>query len=319
VPPKNLSAVTKSKILLTQIDGKMPNLALMKLSSYYKAQGHEAGFNVTNPDKVFISCIFSKNLSAARGAARFYPGVEVQIGGPALMAPNELPFEIEHRMPDYSLYPGMDYSLGFTTRGCIRNCPFCIVHLIEGAFKEHAHPSEFHHPDHKKIVFFDNNFTASKNFVEVLHYLQYQGIRGCFNQGLDARLITEEKAGELVDAKLWNLHFTRPTWYFSWDLIEEEIGVLRGLNLMLKAGASKHNLKVYLLTGFNTTHDQDYYRVKKLIDMGIEPFVMKYNGIRSDKWLNSLAKWANRHLYKSCSFEDYWPLVKLNSGWKPPQ
>jgi len=308
-----------TKILLTQIDGKMPNLALMKISSYYKAQGHEAGFNVTNPDKVFISCIFSKNMSAARGAAKFYPKAEIQIGGPALMAPNELPKEVEHRMPDYSLYSDMDYSLGFTTRGCIRSCPFCIVHLIEGPFREHAHPSEFHHPDHEKIVFFDNNFTASTNFAETLSYLRDHGLRGCFNQGLDARLITEEKATQLVEAKLWNLHFTRPTWYFSWDLIEEEDDILRGLNRMMDAGASKHNLKVYVLVGFNTTHDQDYYRVKKLIDMGIEPFVMKYNGMRRDKWLNSLTRWVNRRFYKSCDFQDYKPLVNLNSGWRPQQ
>ena len=115
------------KILLVQVDGKMPNLALMKISSYYKSKGHETGFGFAKPDKVYVSCIFSKNLGHASGIRHYYPDAEFHIGGPGMERPNSLPEEMEHVMPDYSLYPDMDYSMGFTTRGCIRKCAFCIA------------------------------------------------------------------------------------------------------------------------------------------------------------------------------------------------
>jgi len=284
----------------------------MKISSYYKAKGHEVGFTVSNPDKVYISCIFSKNLSKAKGSALYYPDAEVHIGGPAMGKPNSLPHEMEHVMPDYSLYPEMDYSMGFTTRGCVTYppCLFCIVPELEPKYLEVALPEEFHHPDHKKIVFLDNNFTASQRFDRTLNYLKDNNLKGSFCQGLDARLITEEKAALLNDVRLWNLHFTRQAIFVAWDLIEKEILVLKGIQRLIDAGIAPSIVKCYVLVGFNTTHEQDFYRVQKLIDLGVEPYIMKYNGMRKDKWLNHLARWVNSLIYKKCDFQDYKPLKK---------
>lgn len=98
------------KILLIQVDGKMPNLALMKISSYYKSHGHDAGFAFAEPDKVYVSCIFSKNLPHAKGIKHYYPNAEFHIGGPALGRPNSLPDEIERVIPDYEYGPYVEYA-----------------------------------------------------------------------------------------------------------------------------------------------------------------------------------------------------------------
>jgi len=293
------------KILLVQVDGKLPNPALMQISAYYKSQGHETGFAFSNPDKVYVSCVFSKNLPHAKGIKTYYPNAEFHIGGPGLGYPNSLPREMDQIMPDYSLYPDIDYSIGFTTRGCVRRCGFCIVHQLEPEFIEYKHPRVFHDPSHKKIVFLDNNFTASKRFNETLNYVEETGVKASFCQGLDFRLITEEMAQKLAAVKLYNLHFTQRTIYGSWDLIENEDPVINGITNLIEAGVKPKYIRTYVLVGFNTTHEQDYYRVKTLIDMGTEPFVMKYNGRKDDKYLNKLARWTNKMLYRKFPLEDY--------------
>lgn len=277
----------------------------MKISSYHKSRGDHVSWGFANPDKVYISCIFSKNLPHAKGVAKYYPGADIQIGGPALGYPNSLPVEMEHIMPDYSLYPDMDYSIGFTTRGCIRNCPFCIVPKIEGTFRENDHPSVFCNPDFNKVVLFDNNLLASKNCIENLNWIKNQDLKVCFNQGLDARLVTHEKAVLLADMKAFNLHFNARTYYFSWDLMEAENQVLDGLNKMIEAGVNPRSLMIYMLVGFNTTHEQDHYRFKKLVELGADPFVMIYNNRKDDKWIRHFARWVNKRVYKICALEEY--------------
>jgi len=301
----------KVRVRLIDADQKekekgFPNLALMKISSYYKTEGAEVGFNVADPNLVYISVVFEENLEQARGIATYYPEAEVFLGGPALEIPNTLPPEIEKCMPDYELY-GSDYSMGFTTRGCIRKCPFCIVHKVEPEFKYHKHPRVFHHPDHKKIVFLDNNFLACSNRLETIQYILDHDIKACFNQGLDARLIDEEVAVKLASMKLYNLHFTFRTIYVAWDLMDSQDGVLKGIQNLIDAGVNPNNIKVYVLTLFNTTFEEDKYRVEKLLKMGVEPYIMRYNGDKSSKDVNQLARWCARHLYRVCKFEDYDP------------
>jgi len=292
------------RVSLIPIDSKYPNLALMKLSAYHKAIGDTVGINLAYPDLVCISCIFSQNLSQARGIETYYPDAKVLIGGPALGVPNHLPEYAEHLMPDYSLYD-LKYSLGKTHVGCINHCPFCIVHVLEPEFKEYAEIKEFHHPDHNKIVLYDNNFLASTLYQEKLKYINENGLKVNFNQGLDARLVTEEIAGELADTRVYNFHFNHRYYHFAWDLMKNSDRVLTGLNNMLDAGVNHRNLMVYVLVGFNTNHQEDYYRTKTLINMGIDPFIMKYNHRKDDQFLNHLARWVNKRIYKVCEFSEY--------------
>ncbi len=293
-------------ILLVHIDGKMPNLALMKISAYHKEKGDNVGWAWANPDRVYISCIFSKNLPHAKGVATFYPESEIRLGGPALECPNFLPGDIEHIMPDYSIYPDLDASMGFSTRGCIRSCPFCLVSKIEGEFTEHAPISEFHNPDFDKLLLFDNNFLASKKWKEKLDYIRDQDLKVNFNQGLDARLVDDEKAAALAETHSCNSQFSSRRYYFAWDLIENEGPIFNGLRKMIEVGVPPSQITVYMLTGFNTTHKQDYYRFSKLREIGIEPYVMIYNNRKDDSWIRKFARWVNRPwFYKNFKFDEY--------------
>ena len=106
----------------------------MKISAWHKLQGDEVGFNIQDPDKVYISCVFSKNKGQAKGIAKFYPDAEIDIGGSGIDLKKELPPQIEHLKPDYDLYPST-YSQDYTSRGCVRKCEFCIVPEKEGMIK----------------------------------------------------------------------------------------------------------------------------------------------------------------------------------------
>lgn len=133
------------KVLLRH-DGKMPNLAIMKLSAYFKQLGYDVGLNVKNPNLICSSWTFTWNAPKIN-TLHEYEGIPHLKGGSGIDLKTELPYQIEHIMPDYSLYD-LDYSMGFTTRGCIRKCRFCIVPIKEGSFREHAQLGEFLHPDH---------------------------------------------------------------------------------------------------------------------------------------------------------------------------
>lgn len=277
----------------------------MKLSAYHKAQGDTAGFHTSNPDIVYVSCIFSKNVARARGVAKFYPDARFEIGGPGLGVEGKaLPDEVEHVMPDYSLY-GIDYSIGFSSRGCIRKCPFCQVMKVEGAFREHAPIEEFLHPDHRKLLFFDNNFLASDLWREKLDYIREKGVKVSFTQGLDARLVDDEVAEALERTASFNTHFTYGTYYFAWDFIHDEKEILRGLRRMIEAGVVASRVIVYMLVGYNTSHQEDVYRFRKLVELGMEPFVMIFNNRMDDRWLRDFARYVNKWFYRTVKFEKY--------------
>lgn len=298
-------------VQLIQVDGKWPNLALMKLSAYHKKQGDTVGFNTANPDRVYISVIFSKNYAHAKGIPTWYPNAECQIGGPGIGVPSSLPDEAEHIMPDYSLYPDLDYSMGFTTRGCFRKCPFCPVPKLEGVFREHAPVEEFHNPAFKKITIMDNNFLYSENRTRTLDYIRDNKLKVCIHQGMDARILTEEIAVELASVRSYSQHFKRRSYIFAWDNIKDEVPVMRGLDEMIKAGVKPKQLMVYVLIGFDTEYWQDIYRLRTLVKLGVTPFSMIYNFKRTDPALNAIAKWSNRRYYTVCDIEDYRPLKRL--------
>lgn len=122
-------------VLLIDIDSKIPNLALMKISHYHKDRRDNVGFNISNPDKIYASVIFKKNKHKVDGLHLMYPDAEIDIGGSGYDLHKSLPQEIEDLSPDYSLYPDCDTYYGFVSRGCIRNCHFYIVPKKEGMFK----------------------------------------------------------------------------------------------------------------------------------------------------------------------------------------
>jgi hypothetical protein len=281
------------------IDSKIPNLALMKISAWHKAQGDKVGFCIENPDKVYISCIFTKNAEQARGIATYYPNAEVDIGGSGISLKKELPTDIEDSIPDYDLYPST-YSQGYTTRGCIRKCEFCVVPEKEGKIKEWHHPRYFHDDRFDTCMIMDNNLFASPGCwqYDIFCWFIENNIKMLSPQGWDIRLLTEKRAKCLKLIKHAGII------HFAWDNMLDENIVLRGIKLLKDTGFDlKHNVSFYVLSGFNTTFKEDLYRVQTLRELGVQSFVMPFH---KTKEISALARWANRPwLYWSIPFSQY--------------
>jgi len=284
-----------ARIGLFDVDSKYHNLALMKLSAYHKKKGDETEFYnplfAKNYDKVYVSKIFTR-----RNINEGYIPEECTMGGSGFDLISRLPEEIEHLKPDYSLYK-LNYSLGFTTRGCIRNCGFCIVRKKEGDIKEHAEVEEFLNPESNIVILLDNNFLALPSHIKKLQLFINKGWRIDFNQGLDIRLINKENARLL--AKVKHLKQIR----FSWDLIYYEKEVKEGLKTLFKMGVKPYRIMIYVLCNYNTNFREDMYRFEELVNLGLDPFIMIYEG--GNKKIRDFARWVNKRVYKVCDWQDY--------------
>jgi radical SAM superfamily enzyme YgiQ (UPF0313 family) len=285
-------------VLLIDIDSKIPNLALMQISAYHKGQGDTVGFDVPDPDKIYISCVFTKNRPKALGIARLYQGTaEIFIGGSGINY-DSLPEKMQKVKPDYELY-GSTYSLGFTTRGCIRNCPFCIVRKKEGEYRRWQHIRDFHDGNFDKVVLLDNNWYADKEwFMDNTKFLIDNNLKVQPTQGMDIRLLDREIADRLRMLKKEN------TFNFAWDNIKDEPAIRTGIQILKDAGFDvRHEIQFYVLIGFNSTFDEDLYRCRILKLLNTNAFVMPYVRNRTTR---KLARWANRkHLFWSIDFVDF--------------
>jgi hypothetical protein len=181
--PSGLVLSQRKTVLLVDADSTIPNLALMKLSSYHKQQGHnvilqrglEAKNTVDKPDVVYISCIFSRNKAATRRLAKQFPEAKVHLGGSGINLTTTLPDEIENIYPDYDLYPECDYSLGYCSRGCVRSCDWCVVPKKEGKAHPVADIYEFYNPKFKKMILLDPNIFAVPDHFRKNSKTNYQG------------------------------------------------------------------------------------------------------------------------------------------------
>jgi len=290
----------KHKVGLIQVDGKWANLALMKLSAYHKAKGDAVTLGGVNADLVYVSCIFTKNRARALGIAQFYEtlGADVQVGGSGVDLKTVLPDEIESMQPDFELY-NLDYSLGFSSRGCIRNCAPCIVPEKEGWIREVG----LDWIRHDKIKLLDNNFLASPKAEEKLQYFIDNDLKVCFTQANDIRLTTPHFADLLAKVNSRNNSWKRRCYYFAFDYPELEPIVLKKIKMLNEHGIPSYTMLFYVLCGFNTTHEEDMRRIKLLHERGCMAFVMKYHN--KNPVLNKLANWCNRRYYKVCEFENF--------------
>jgi len=284
------------KIGLFDIDSKYHNLALMKISAWHKSFGDQT--EMYNPlmnktyDRVYVSKIFTKHNKEGG----YIPENSI-IGGSGYSLKTVLPYDMEHFLPDYSLY-NLDYSLGFTTRGCIRNCEFCIVRDKEGNIREHAEVEEFLNPKSNVVVLLDNNFLALPSHIKKLQKYIDKGWKMDFNQGLDIRLINNENAELLGKVK----HYKQI--HFAWDLMIQEKKVKKGLKILFKAGIKPYRIMVYILCNYDTTLEEDLYRFKELKSLGVDPFVMIYG--KGNKEIRKFARWVNKKwICGACSWEDY--------------
>lgn len=284
------------KVRLVDVDSKTPNLALMKISAYHKANGDDVDFYnplFDKPDLIYASKVFDFTDDYL-----YYPAdVELIRGGTGYDIALTLPDEIESQYPDYDLFR-CDFAIGFTTRGCIRKCPFCVVPKKEGAIRPVGDIYDFWRGQ-DRLMLLDNNLTALPDqFERICKQLIKERVRVDFSQGLDIRLITAEMAQLLSQIRLWKrIHF-------AFDNIALEKQVRAGIKILTENGVSAHKLMFYVLIGFDSIPDEDLYRVEVLRGLGVDPFVMPYN--KSDEYQKRFARWVNhKAIFKSVPWHEY--------------
>lgn len=308
------------RIGLIDVDShNFPNLPLMKLSAWHKQQGDEVMWyeplfhSLGEPlDKVYMSKVFSfspdyQYCINAKEVVKGGSGYCISLkDGKEVFDKSkdiELPYEIEHIYPDYSLYNITDTAYGFLTRGCPRGCHFCHVACKEG-LKSHkvADLSEFW-KGQKNIVLCDPNILAYKDSNDLLQQLVDSKAWIDINQGLDIRLMTEDRARLIKQMKIKELHF-------AWDRYEDKDIVVPKFKMFKEVtGIDIRKLIVFVLCGFDTTIEQDLERIYTLRDLGYWAYVMLYDKEHIPKGhkLRKMARWVNnRFVFAKCpKFEDY--------------
>lgn len=321
--------------LIGRAKHRFPNLACMKLSAYYKSQGHNVSLvtdynDLEGYDKIFISKVFT-DTHIDEGILKLD---NVEYGGTGFFydkAP-KLPDEVEHIKPDYHLYDDwvcqklnqggkrqdftyyLDYSIGFLTRGCFRQCEFC-VNKNYMKCERHSPVLEFMDESRPKLCFLDDNFFACPQWREIIAEVKSTGKRFQFKQGLDERLLTDEKIHELMS---WPYD---GDYIFAFDNIEDKDLIISKLSRIreLYPSTRKH-FKFYVLCGFDRSGKWDdafwkqdisdtFERIKILANYGATPYIMRYEKCYASKFAGTyttLAAWCNQpSIFHKFSYRDY--------------
>ena len=294
---------------LIDVDGhNFPNLALMKISAWHKAQGDRVEwwwglggeYDLVYMSKVFDST-YTPDIPEPLNARRIIKG------GTGYGLDNRLPDEIEHIYPDYSIYPELtkETAYGFLTRGCPRACDFYIVAGKEGRRSVKVADLSEWWSGQKRIELLDPNLLACPDHMNLLQQLKESGSQVNFNQGLDARFLTPANIEAINAIRLKDIHF-------AWDYMRESKAVLKGLQLYRDRASRKvHGAwgTVYVLTNHSTTMDENLYRIYTLRDLGFDPYVMVFDRPNAPQEIRHLQRWCNNRLiFKSVpDFRDYSP------------
>lgn len=309
------------------IDGgtRHPNLAIMKLSGYCKSKNCmvellESWDYTDDYELVFASCVFTFTARPDDLESRG----NVYCGGTGFFSDGgqNLPYAIEHHKPDYDVYKPwvekkiasgrsrswfadyLDYSIGFTTRGCFRKCSFCVNKKYDHVFR-HAPVSEFLEESRPYIYLWDDNVLAFPKWEEVIDELIATGKAFQFRQGLDIRLLTEKKAKKLAGVRYCG------DFYFAFDHIEDRESIEKGLRNWRKYTA--RGTRVYVLCAFDSQDEKDientFKRIEILMHYGCLPYIMRYESYKGSRWERlyvNIARWCNQpQFFKKKSFREF--------------
>lgn len=299
------------KICVSAPDSKIANLAILKIAQFWLNRGctvkwYEPLFD-QDAEALYISKIFSFTKDPD-----YFPNCMVFKGGTGFDIESKLPDEIEKitdiRIAYETLYPDIDYSIIFTTRGCVRNCTFCCVPKKEGMI--HEVEWTFLNPRGKYIKILDNNFFAHRSWRDRLELLNSWDQPLDFTQGIDIRTLTEEQCEALGKVKI------KRSIHFAWDNLSDEAEVMRGIERLSKH-IPYHKMSCYILVGYENREimSGDHYRVKKLLEFGITPFAMGYIDFYNPKFkktesVRHFCRFVNTHLCKIIEFKDYDTSIK---------
>lgn len=283
--------VPAQKILLFQLDGKIPNIALMRVASHHKALGDEVSFRWTgnptkdlweNPDRVYASAIFEKTRPAVEVLRREFPNAI--IGGTGVDVASTLEaVGITTIEQDYSLYPDWKQSIGFTQRGCRLACPFCVVPRKEGKWRTEKTIYEIWRGDDypRELILLDNDFfgpEARSEWRERITEIRDGGFKVSFNQGINARFLSDEAAEAIASVDYRDDSMKVKRIYTAWDNRKDEERLFAGLDRLVKYGVKPDHIMVYMLIGYwpGEKIEDCVYRQAKLRDFGCRPYPMPF-------------------------------------------
>jgi hypothetical protein len=290
------------RVGLIDVDGhNFPNLALMKISAYHKAKGHEVEF--TNPLLPYDIVYQAKVFDFTPDFITCIQADEIIKGGTGYDLKSKLPAEVENQYPDYGLYGIRNTAYGYLTRGCPRGCPFCIVGEKEGRKSVKVADLGQFWKGQREIKLLDPNLLACKDHEELLQQLVDSRAWVDFTQGLDIRLMTAAATDLIKQIKIKMLHF-------AWDREKDSDLIIQNLKTFKQAtDIDMRKARVYVLTNYETTIEFDLYRIYKLKELGYDPYVMIFNKQHAPKQTRYLQRWVNNKIiFRSVDrFEDYRP------------
>lgn len=285
------------KIGLVDVDGhNFPNIALMKISAWHKSHGDSVQWagSLEHYDKIYMAKVFTFTPDDVQA----YQADEIVRGGTGYDLTSRLPDEIESYYPDYSLYSIKDTAYDYLTRGCPRKCPFCIVGQKEGAQAYKVADLSQFWQGQKHIKLLDPNLLAAPEWSELLGQLADSGAWVDFTQGLDIRLMTDEKATAINKVKYSMLHF-------AWDDPNDKVTLDKLVEYKDVWHGDFRRRRVYVLTNYNSDFNDDLFRVYTLRDIGYDPYIMIYDKLHAPQETRYLQRWVNnKRIFRTIEYFD---------------
>lgn len=306
------------KVLLLQLDGKLPNLALMRLAAHHRGCGDDIELRKVgnpralerelwdSPDYIYASLIFERTRPLGERLQQIHPGAV--IGGTGWDLTTTLEARgISDVAPDYSIYPDFRPSIGFTQRGCRLRCPFCVVPKKEGAMRSEQTIAQLWrgegHP--RELVLLDNDFFGQSNWRERIAEIREGGFKVSFNQGINARFLTKETAEAIASVNYRDGRMKARRIYTAWDNRKDEKRLFKGLQHLVDAGVKPDHIMVYILIGYwpGETHDDREHRRQRLREFGARPYPMPFERTRE---LVAFQRWVVGAYDKRIAWSDWW-------------
>jgi hypothetical protein len=279
------------KVLLLHLDGRLPNLALMRLAAHHRAAGddvvlrHAGNAAAVEPelgdpkwDRVYGSLIFERTRALGERVACIYPGAV--LGGTGWDFTTTVEQLGVAAAPDYSVYPKYRQSIGFTQRGCRLRCPFCVVPRKEGAIRSAASIADIWRGGDapREVVLLDNDFFGNPDWPARIDELRAGRFKVCFSQGINARVLNDEAAAAIASVDYRDDSMKVRRIYTAWDNRKDEARLFAGLEALVKHGVKPDHIMVYMLVGYwpGETHEDRDHRRARLREFGARPYPMPF-------------------------------------------